>query len=73
MREDLKTARRKAGITQAQLAERVGVTQDVISRYESGKRSVDLDVAPKIAKVLRISVLAVLYSPAERNEQKAAA
>jgi predicted nucleotidyltransferase/DNA-binding XRE family transcriptional regulator len=34
----LRDARRRAGLTQKQLAERAGVTQSVISAYESGHR-----------------------------------
>ena len=36
--EVLRDARRRAGLTQASLAERAGVTQSVISAYESGHR-----------------------------------
>ncbi|STO73027.1 DNA-binding transcriptional repressor PuuR [Avibacterium paragallinarum] len=32
----LKTARKKAGLTQTQLAERIGVTQNAIQKIEAG-------------------------------------
>jgi uncharacterized protein len=38
----LKEARRRAGLTQAQLGQRAGVTQSVISAYESGQRQPSL-------------------------------
>lgn len=67
MRNDLRQARIAAGITQADLAARVGKDQGTISRYESGKASVDIDVAPRIAAALNLDVLIVLYgrSPSE--------
>lgn len=37
-------ARRRAGITQTQLAQRAGTTQSVISAYESGRRQPSLPV-----------------------------
>ncbi|MGY1840678.1 MULTISPECIES: helix-turn-helix domain-containing protein [unclassified Modestobacter] len=42
--ELLKDARSRAGLTQAQVAERAGVTQSVISVYESGRRQPSLPV-----------------------------
>ncbi|WP_216093143.1 XRE family transcriptional regulator [Curtobacterium sp. UCD-KPL2560] len=38
----LRHARRRAGLTQVQLAERAGVTQSVISTYENGRREPSL-------------------------------
>jgi predicted nucleotidyltransferase/DNA-binding XRE family transcriptional regulator len=40
----LRDARRRAGMTQAQLAGRAGTTQSVISAYESGRRQPSLPV-----------------------------
>src|ERR1700733_15591635 len=38
----LRQARQRAGLTQAELAEKAGVTQSVISAYESGQRQPSL-------------------------------
>jgi transcriptional regulator with XRE-family HTH domain len=38
----LEAARRKANLTQADLARRLGKPQSVVSGYEAGKRRVDL-------------------------------
>ncbi|WP_211355033.1 helix-turn-helix domain-containing protein [Blastococcus colisei] len=40
----LQEARRRAGMTQAQLAQRAGTTQSAISAYESGRRQPSLPV-----------------------------
>src|SRR5881227_3916528 len=40
----VREARRRAGMTQVQLAERAGTTQSVISAYEAGRRQPSLPV-----------------------------
>lgn len=45
----LRDARRRAGLTQAELARRAGVTQSVISAYESGARQPSL---PTLARLV---------------------
>lgn len=45
-------ALQKCGITQKQLAERIGVNEDVVSRYVSGKRDPKPDVLANIATAL---------------------
>jgi predicted nucleotidyltransferase/DNA-binding XRE family transcriptional regulator len=59
----LRTARQKAGLSQAQLARQAGVTQSVISAYESGARQPSL---PTIARLIEAtgSSLEVLVHPA---------
>ena len=49
-------ARLKAGLTQAQLAEKLDVRQNMISDYERGKRKLSLSMAKRIAKILNIKV-----------------
>ncbi|WP_432503232.1 nucleotidyltransferase domain-containing protein [Kineococcus arenarius] len=48
----LRQARRRAGLTQAQLGQRAGVVQSVISAYESGRRQPSL---PVLLHLLRAS------------------
>ena len=45
-------ARRKHGLTQKKLAEKIGTTQSVIARLESGNANPSLAVLTKIAKAL---------------------
>jgi transcriptional regulator with XRE-family HTH domain len=58
----LKQGRRDAGLSQAELAERVGVTQPTISRWESGKELPSLPVADFVLRELGISI-DVIWTP----------
>jgi transcriptional regulator with XRE-family HTH domain len=49
-------ARLKAGLSQVQLAEKLGVRQNMISDYERGKRRLSQSMAKRIAKILHIKV-----------------
>jgi ribosome-binding protein aMBF1 (putative translation factor) len=49
-------ARLKANMSQAQLAEKLGIRQNMISDYERGKRRLSSSMAKRIAKILRIKV-----------------
>jgi len=48
-------ARLKAGLTQAQLAEKLDLRQNMISDYERGKRRLSPAMGKKIAKILNIA------------------
>ena len=67
MRTDLIKARKKAGLTQQQLAKAMGVYQSAISKYESGELAVTPMRAKKMASVLDIDVLAILYPKPQRT------
>ncbi len=51
----LKTQRLKKDMTQAQLAQKLGVTKSVISAYETGLRLPSYDILIHIAKLFNIS------------------
>lgn len=54
IRLTLKAAREAKGLTQSQLAKRVGVRQATISDLETGKSGrIDLDVLERICRVLK--------------------
>lgn len=59
----LKEARLRKRLTQAAVAAAIGRDQATVSKYESGASKVDPAVAPKLAEVLGIGVLEVLYGP----------
>lgn len=48
--------RKAEGITQAQLAELLGTSQQTITAYEVGRRRVPVSNLPKIAKLLGVSI-----------------
>lgn len=56
MGEKLKAARRAAGMTQAQLAEAIGVNQMHVSRWESGKVEPGVLIVKRMAEVLNCSM-----------------
>ena len=53
--ENLKKARKSAGLTQVGLAKKIGTTKSTISLYESGKREPDIVRLKEIAKALDVS------------------
>ena len=53
--ENLKNARIRAGLTQAQVAEKIGVAPSSYSFYESGKREPDVLKIKQIAAVLGVT------------------
>ncbi len=52
----LSAARLKANLSQSQLAEKLGIRQNMISDYERGKRRLSPDMAKRIAETLNIKV-----------------
>lgn len=50
----LRGARYREGLSQKELAERTGISQENISKMENGKRIIGEKVAKKLAKILRI-------------------
>lgn len=52
----IKTIREALGLSQAKLAEKVGVTQTAIARYENGDRLPGIQIAFKIANTLNCTI-----------------
>lgn len=53
--ENIKNARKAAGITQKELAEAIGVRQKDISRWENGERTPNIKAFADICKALKVS------------------
>jgi DNA-binding XRE family transcriptional regulator len=51
----LKGTRQLAGLTQQQLAKRLGMSRSQISVLENGKQSIHRDTAKQLAKVFKVS------------------
>ena len=54
-------ARLKAGLTQAQLAERLGIRQNMVSDYEHGRRSYSDIMAKRLSKALKVNEAHLKY------------
>jgi len=63
---NLKAARLKLGLTQAQLAEATGLLQQYISLVESGAQNVTLTTAQVLAAAVNRDVRALLARPRRR-------
>ena len=64
--------RKKSGITQAALAERVGIAQGFLSEIENGAKTGDVKTLRKLADTLKVSLddLVVPEVPIEVNARK---
>lgn len=56
MRNNIKQFRAKHGLTQEELATKVGVRRETIVFLEQGKYNPSLQLAHKIAKILNVSI-----------------
>lgn len=54
--EQIKKYRKEAGLTQKQLGEKLGISQQQIAQYESGKRVPKIDTINNIAGALNMGV-----------------
>lgn len=54
--ERIAKLRKDQGITQVQLADRLGVSQQTITAYEVGRRRIQVSALPVIAQALGVSV-----------------
>lgn len=66
--QNLRDLRRLSGLTQEEVADRVGLTRQAISGYESGRTQPDLDMLAKLAEVYNTDILGILYG--RSDEQK---
>lgn len=54
-------ARLKAGLTQAQLADKLGIRQNMVSDYERGRRTYSDDMAKRISRTLKVKEEHITY------------
>ena len=60
-------ARLKAGLTQTQLAEKVGIRQNMVSDYERGRRTYSDAMARRLAEVLEVREEHLRYGSEESS------
>lgn len=72
MRKYLIRARTKAGLTQAQAAKKLLISQNYLSDIETGKRQKDLklNVLKGCAKVYEVPLDTLIYGESEYQERK---
>lgn len=58
--EAIKTLREKAGYTQAQLAEKICVSDKTVSKWETGKGYPDISLLEPLSEALKVSVAELL-------------
>lgn len=58
--ETLSSLRRREKLTQAQLAERLGISKSAVSMYERGQREPELELLERMADCFHVSVNALL-------------
>ena len=63
--ENLKTLRKNKGITQEELAARLNVVRQTISKWEKGQSVPDAEMLVKLAEIFEVSVSQLLGSPIE--------
>ena len=68
--ERIAALRKTHGITQVQLAETLGVSQQAITAYETGQRRVPISMLPLLAETLDTSIEDLIGTPARRRSGK---
>lgn len=66
--ENIRLARERAGLKQADLAERAGVTQAMMCQIERGTKNPSLQIGAEIARVLNCSLDSLLEDRAHEAE-----
>ena len=60
-------ARLKAGLTQAQLADKLGIRQNMVSNYERGRRTYSDAMAKRLSKTLMVKEERLKYGSEPEN------
>lgn len=68
--KNIRDARVKGGITQDQLAERLHVSRQTISHYETGHTRPDIEMLEQIAQALDVDMTILLYGPPPRPDRQ---
>lgn len=71
--ENIRDHRRKHDLTQEELAERLGVSYQSVSRWENGTTYPDIELLPAISKLFDITVDELIGMPSAEKEERAVA
>lgn len=61
--KNLKKLRTEAGLTQEHVAEKLNVTRQALSSYESGRTRPDIDTLVRLAEIYNTDVNSIIYDP----------
>jgi len=64
----IKKLREEKGMTQDELAEKLNVTRQAVSNWETGKTQPDIETLTKLAEIFDVSVERIIYG-SERKER----
>ena len=67
--ENIRDIRKQKGMTQEELANRIGVVRQTVSKWEKNLSVPDADLLQRIAQVLEVPVSALLGAKIEMEDQ----
>lgn len=70
LQENIKTFRKERGLTQEELAIRVNVVRQTVSKWEKGQSVPDADLLQRIAEVLEVQVSQLLGEETEMEQNR---
>lgn len=62
--------RKAAGLTQVQLAETLGISQQMVASYEVGRRRIPVSMLPALAQALKVQIDALLGGTAKAQSKR---
>ena len=69
--EKIYALRRKNGLSQEQLAEKIGVSRQAISKWEGGLSTPELDKLKALSECFQVTIDELLLHPAMRQRKRA--
>ena len=70
--EHLKELRIAKGLTQDEVADKIGLTRQAISGYESGKRQPGIDILMQLSALYEVDIETIVYGQKDAPKQKSA-
>ncbi|MGM9608279.1 MAG: helix-turn-helix transcriptional regulator [Oscillospiraceae bacterium] len=70
--ETLRQLRQERGLTQEEVAERVGLTRQAVSGYEAGRTQPGLDVLQRLADIYQVELTDIIYGRAGTDRMRRA-
>ena len=64
----IRALRQRRGMTQLRLAERIGVSDKAVSKWERGRGAPDISLLPALSEALGVDTKALLRGDLEENE-----